>query len=62
MVDLLIKSNEIHSILDNLFFTSLDTQMLRHAPIPVCIAKDILNTHKSPVAIAMDFSDPKDVL
>ena len=59
---LLIKSNEIHSILDNLFFTSLDTQMLRHAPIPVCIAKDILNTHKRPVAIAMDFSDPNDVL
>ena len=59
---LLIKSNEIHSLLDSLFFTSLDTQMLRHAPIPVCIAKDILNTHKRPVAIAMDFSDPNDVL
>lgn len=59
---LLIKSNEIHSILDNLFFTSLDTQMLRHAPIPVCIAKDIINTQKRPVAVAMDFSNPDDVI
>lgn len=59
---LLIKSNEIHSLLDSLFFTSLDTQMLRHAPIPVCIAKDIINTQKRPVAVAMDFSDPDDEL
>ena len=59
---LLIKSNEIHSILDSLFFTSLDTQMLRHAPIPVCIAKDIINTQKRPVAVAMDFSNPDDVI
>lgn len=59
---LLIKSNEIHSILDNLFFTSLDTQMLRHAPIPVCIAKDIINTQKRPVAVAMDFSNPDDAI
>lgn len=59
---LLIKSNEIHSLLDSLFFTSLDTQMLRHAPIPVCIAKDIVNIQKRPVAVAMDFSDPDDVL
>lgn len=59
---LLIKSNEIHSILDNLFFTSLDTQMLRHAPIPVCIAKDIINTQKRPVAVAIDFSNPDDVI
>ena len=59
---LLIKSNEIHSLLDNLFFTALDTQMLRHAPIPVCIAKDIVNIQKRPVAVAMDFSDPDDVL
>ena len=59
---LLIKSNEIHSLLDSLFFTSLDTQMLRHAPIPVCIAKDIVNTQKRPVAVAMDFSDPDDEL
>lgn len=59
---LLIKSNEIHSLLDSLFFTSLDTQMLRHAPIPVCIAKDMVNTQKRPVAVAMDFSDPDDEL
>lgn len=59
---LLIKSNEIHSLLDSLFFTSLDTQMLRHAPIPVCIAKDIINTQKRPVAVAMDFSNPDDVI
>lgn len=59
---LLIKSNEIHSLLDSLFFTSLDTQMLRHAPIPVCIAKDMANTQKRPVAVAMDFSDPDDEL
>ena len=59
---LLIKSNEIHSLLDSLFFTSLDTQMLRHAPIPVCIAKDIVNTQKRPVVVAMDFSDPDDEL
>ena len=59
---LLIKSNEIHSLLDSLFFTALDTQMLRHAPIPVCIAKDIVNIQNRPVAVAMDFSDPDDVL
>ena len=39
-VDLIIKAHEVHGMFDSVLFTPLDWQLLRHAPVPVLIAKD----------------------
>ena len=60
-VDLLIKAHEVHGMFDSVFFTPLDWQLLRHAPVPVLIAKDHIWHPTGIVAIALDLSDPEDV-
>ncbi len=56
--DILIKTAEIHGMFDNVISTPLDWQMLRHAPIPVCIAKEHSYDPKGVIAVAMDLSNP----
>lgn len=60
-VDLLIKAHEVHGMLDSVLFTPLDWQLLRHAPVPVLIAKDHIWHPTGTIAIALNFSDPDDV-
>lgn len=60
--DILIKTADIHGVLDNVISTPLDWQMLRHAPIPVYIAKDQIFTPKGKIAVAIDLSEPDDEL
>ena len=38
--DILIKTADIHGILDSVIFTPLDWQLLRHSTVPVFIAQD----------------------
>ncbi len=58
-IDLIIKSADIHGILDSVIFTPLDWQLLRHSPIPVLVAKDHIwhPTGKIAVAINLDSLD-----
>lgn len=58
--DILIKTAEIHGLLDSVISTPLDWQMLRHSAVPVCIAKDHLWTPSGTIAVAVDLSDPDD--
>ena len=58
--DMIIKTAEIHGMLDSVFFTPLDWQMLRHAPVPVCIAKDHLWEPSGTIAVAVDLSTEED--
>lgn len=58
--DIIIKSGDPHGILDALIFTPLDRQLLRHAPVPVVIAKDHIWTPTGTIAVAVDLSDPAD--
>ncbi|MGN0894988.1 MAG: universal stress protein [Succinivibrio sp.] len=60
--DVLIKTAEIHGLLDSVFFTPLDWQMIRHSSVPVCIAKDHLWSPSGVIAVAVDLSDPEDEL
>ena len=60
--DILIKTSSVHGLLDSIFFTPLDLQMLRHSPIPVCIAKDHLFEAQGSIAVALDLVDPDDTL
>lgn len=59
-VDLLIKAHEVHGMFDSVLFTPLDWQLLRHAPVPVLIAKDHIWHPTGIIAIALDLSDPED--
>ena len=52
--DILIKTAEIHGLLDSVISTPLDWQMLRHSAVPVCIAKDHLWTPSGTIAVAGD--------
>ena len=60
--DILFKTSEIHGLLDTVISTPLDWQMLRHSPVPVCIAKDHMWTPKGTIAVAVDLSDINDEL
>ncbi len=59
-VDLIIKAHEVHGMLDSVLFTPLDWQLLRHAPVPVLIAKDHIWHPTGTIAMALDLSDPED--
>ena len=56
--DMLIKTADIHGIFDSVISTPLDWQMLRHSPVPVCIAKDHPFNPKGIIAVAVDLADP----
>ncbi|MGN0902872.1 MAG: universal stress protein, partial [Succinivibrio sp.] len=58
--DIVIKTADMHGLLDSLVFTPLDWQMLRHSPVPVCIAKDHLWNPSGIIAVAVNLSDPED--
>lgn len=60
-VDVIIKAHEVHGMFDSVLFTPLDWQLLRHAPVPVLIAKDHIWHPTGTIAIALDLSDPEDV-
>lgn len=60
-VDLLIKAHEVHGMLDSVLFTPLDWQLLRHAPVPVLIAKDHIWHPTGTIAVALSMADPHDV-
>ena len=59
-VDLIIKAHEVHGMFDSVLFTPLDWQLLRHAPVPVLIAKDHIWHPTGTIAMALDLSDPED--
>ncbi len=61
-VDLLIKAHEVHGMLDSVLFTPLDWQLLRHAPVPVLVAKDHIWHPTGTIAVALNMSDPDDVV
>lgn len=58
--DILIKGSDIHGLLDSVFFTPLDWQILRNSPIPVCIAKDHIWEASDTIAVAVDLTSPDD--
>ena len=58
--DILIKAADVHGLLDSVLFTPLDWQLLRHAPIPVFIAKDHMWSPTGTIAVAIDLSSPDD--
>lgn len=60
--DILIKTADVHGLFDSFIFTPLDLQMLRHSPIPVCIAKDHMFEPTGTIAVAIDLIDPKDTI
>lgn len=60
-VNYLIKAHEVHGMFDSVLFTPLDWQLLRHAPVPVLIAKDHIWHPTGIIAVALDLSDPDDV-
>ncbi len=60
--DLLIKTADVHGMLDKVVFTPLDYQLLRHSPVPVLIAQDHMWSPTGIVAVALDLSNPEDSL
>ncbi|MCR5085574.1 MAG: universal stress protein [Succinivibrionaceae bacterium] len=56
--DLIIKGCDSHGLLDQVLFTPLDWQLLRHAPAPVLVAREELPEPGGMVAVALDLSDP----
>lgn len=59
-VDLIIKTADIHGMLDSVLFTPLDWQLLRSSPVPVYIAKDQMWAPTGTIAVAISVPDPKD--
>ena len=59
--NILIKTAEVHGILDSVIFTPLDWQLLRHSPVPVFIAQDHMWSPTGTIAVAIDLSTPDDV-
>ena len=59
--DLIVKTADVHGMLDSVIFTPLDWQLLRHSPVPVLIAKDQLWRPEGIIAVAVDLSDPSDM-
>lgn len=59
-VDLIIKTHEVHGLLDSVLFTPLDWQLLRHSPVPILIAKDHIWHPTGKIAIALNVSGPED--
>ncbi|HAR79290.1 MAG TPA: universal stress protein UspE [Succinivibrionaceae bacterium] len=58
--DLIIKSADVHGMLDSVIFTPLDWQLLRHSPVPVYVAQDHMWKPTGVIAVALDMSDPAD--
>ncbi len=58
--DLIIKTAEIHGMLDSVLFTPLDWKLLRSSPFPVYIAKDQMWAPTGTIAVAVNAPDPKD--
>ncbi|MBO6259148.1 MAG: universal stress protein UspE [Succinivibrio sp.] len=56
--NLIIKTADVHGMLDSVIFTPLDWQLLRHSPVPVLIAKDHMWNPTGIIAVAVNFSDP----
>lgn len=54
--DILIKGANHHGIFDSIFFTPHDWYLLRHAIIPVVIAKDHVWDENSSIVVAVDFT------
>lgn len=54
--DMLIKAANHHGILDSIFFTPHDWYLLRHATIPVVIAKEHTWDDSSSIVVAVDFT------
>lgn len=59
-VDLIVKTHEVHGMLDSVLFTPLDWQLLRHSPVPVLIAKDHIWHPTGKIAIALNVGGPED--
>ncbi len=55
--DLILKAANKHSVLDAIIFTPIDWYLLRHADVPVIIAKDHKWTENGSIVVAMDFSN-----
>ncbi len=58
--EVIIKSSDVHGMLDSVIFTPLDWQLLRHSPVPVMIAKDHMWSPSGTIAVAVDLSNPDD--
>lgn len=58
--DILIKTADVHGLLDSVIFTPLDWQLLRHSPVPVVIAQDHMWSPTGTIAVAIDLSTPDD--
>lgn len=54
--DLIIKAANHHGLLDSIIFTPHDWNLLRHAHIPVVIAKETTWDEKSSIVVAVDFT------
>ncbi|MCR5536351.1 MAG: universal stress protein [Succinivibrio sp.] len=57
--DLIIKTADVHGMLDQVVFTPLDWQLLRHSPVPVLIAKDHMWSPTGTIVVAVDLADPE---
>ncbi len=55
--DLVIKAANRHGVLDALIFTPIDWYLLRHADVPVIIAKEHKWADSGSIAVAVDFSN-----
>jgi universal stress protein E len=55
--DLIIKAANHHGVLDAIIFTPIDWYLLRHADVPVIIAKDHKWAEEGSIVVAMDFSN-----
>ncbi|MCR5084810.1 MAG: universal stress protein UspE [Succinivibrionaceae bacterium] len=56
--DLLLKGVNHHGIFDAILFTPIDWYLLRHAEIPVIIAKEHEWSRSGAIAVALDFTSP----
>ena len=59
--DIIIKTADVHGLLDSVLFTPLDLQLLRHSSIPVLIARDRIWHPTGVIAVALQMADPSDV-
>lgn len=59
--DFIIKAADKHKFFGSVLNPPLDLQLLRHAPVPVLVAKDHIWHPTGTIAVALDMSDPSDL-
>lgn len=60
--DLIVKTADVHGMLDSVLFTPLDWQLLANSPTPVYIAKDQMWTPTGTIAVAIAVPSENDAL